>query len=381
MRRLSLLASTVLFLAPAFVQSAVADDLSSFDHASAAVHVLENKYHWSACHWYEPWTWGQLCQAGTWAPFPTLDWWNSANALSATVVYTALSLDPSYLPLIHDAFYSRHDSDYTARNFNDDEGWWALAWIDVYDLLARKQDSRSGAYLERAEFIFNDMAKYWDSTCGGGIWWQKKPESYKNAIANELFMSIAAKLYNRTNDQQYLAWYNAEYQWFFSQSKMYVPGKLIIDGLNPSCVVATADAWTYNQGVVLAGLVEMQDWDVAKSIATTTINSPEVTWNGVLTEYGDHAGHVCSGPDCPQFKGIFMRNLGVLERSLPDSDPAKAAYASFIQTTADSLWEHDRTGSDRAPVFGVNWTGPVSGDLDMKTQSSAVDALVAAMGL
>jgi predicted alpha-1,6-mannanase (GH76 family) len=65
-----------------------------------------------------------------------------------------------------------------------------LAWIDAYDL------TRNPQYLAIASSIFDDMSKGWDNVCGGGIWWGRD-SNYKSAIANELFLSVAAHLANR----------------------------------------------------------------------------------------------------------------------------------------------------------------------------------------
>ncbi|PYT96862.1 MAG: hypothetical protein DMG38_22065 [Acidobacteria bacterium] len=60
------------------------------------------------------------------------------------------------------------------NNYYDDEGWWALAWIAAYD------ETNSAQYLNMAERIFADMTTGWDSSCSGGIWWNKN-RTYKNA--------------------------------------------------------------------------------------------------------------------------------------------------------------------------------------------------------
>ena len=75
------------------------------------------------------------------------------------------------------------------NDYYDDEGWWALAWIAAYDLTKNQQ------YLSQAEAIFNDMnAVFGKTNCStnsggtGGIWWDR-PQTYVNAIANELFLA------------------------------------------------------------------------------------------------------------------------------------------------------------------------------------------------
>ena len=89
------------------------------------------------------------------------------------------------------------------NNFHDDDGWWALTWIKAYDL------TRDPKYLNMAVTIFGDMAVGeggWEDTfAGGGIYWARNkegpdgnpPAPYKNAIANELLMAVAARLHLR----------------------------------------------------------------------------------------------------------------------------------------------------------------------------------------
>ena len=88
---------------------------------------------------------------------------------------------------------------------------------------------------------------------------------------------------------------------------------------------------------------------------------------GILHEPGEPN----LGADGPQFKGIFVRNLRVLHDARPRTE-----FKEFIERNADSIWRN-RGDGDR---MGVSWSSPTK-EADAATQSSACDALVAALAV
>jgi predicted alpha-1,6-mannanase (GH76 family) len=315
--------------------------------------------------WYDPST----------GLYKTTGWWNSANGITALVDYARVSKSTEYNSILATTFTVAQKKNQGFLNkYYDDEGWWALAWIDAYDL------TRNKAYLAMAESIFADMAASWDDTCGGGIWWSKDKD-YKNAIANELFFSVAAHLVNRTSGatrRQYLEWGNREWKWFQGTGMINAKG-LINDGLNngkgrsagPACTNNGRTTWTYNQGVVLGGLAELSSANhdqglrqAAQKIAMAAITQL-VDSNGVLH---DPCEPKC-GADGVQFKGIFVRNLVLLNHSQP-----QAEYGAFVDKNADVLWK-----DARGPDFQLaeRWSGPFV-SANAASQTSALDVLVGA---
>jgi predicted alpha-1,6-mannanase (GH76 family) len=302
-------------------------------------------------------------------------WWNSANAITVLVNYSRATNSTQYASAIANTFNNANRANSTTNfinNYDDDEGWWALAWIDAYDLTG------NATYLTMAETIFANIATEWDTTtCGGGVWWSKSGGgTYKNAIANELFLSVAASLANRVSDPtqkaQYLAWAQHEWQWF-KDSGMINSQNLVNDGLtstNPNaCTNNGARTWSYNQGVILGGLVELYKADhdpallpQAQAIAMAAI-AKLTTSGGILSE-------PVSGNDLPQFKGIFVRNLMALYQAAPN-----AQYKTFVDANADSIWANDQ---GRNYEFGAVWQGPLD-SADATRQTSALDAIIAAV--
>lgn len=338
---------------------------------------------------------------GLW--IPSTGWWNSANCLTTIADLAVLSptvaaeaehdiyqntfvraqqynlqeqkeVGPNWMPWTYNGhhwpFFPKHwhhwprphKANGFLNDYYDDEGWWALAWIAVYDNTGDEQ------YLRTAESIFDDIAEAYDTTPCGGVWWDRN-NTYVNAIANELFLDVAAHLANRAgggglggyhgnggssskhDKAYYLDWAQKEWTWF-QASGMINDQNLINDGLdNATCENNGGTVWSYNQGVVLGGLAELSRATGDESyIATAKLIADAAIAN--LTDAEGILHDVCE-PDCggdgAQFKGVFARNLRILQEASPEE-----RYADFLLENADSIWANDRSNGAELSVV---WSG------------------------
>ncbi len=237
--------------------------------------------------------------------------------------------DRSYLEVIETTFTAaQREHAGFINTFFDDNGWWALAWVAAYDLTGDRR------YLAAAQAVFAHNLGGWDGTCGGGLWWNED-RRYKNAITNELFLTLAALLSQRVPaGGRYRDWALREWQWLRA-SGMIGPAGLVNDGLTAGCANNGGTTWTYNQGVILGGLAALHEitgdqgylrqGEVIADAALRALTSRR----GILAEPCEPSG--CDG-DQTQFKGIFVRYLHEFSRL-----SGKPAYRAFILANADSV--------------------------------------------
>jgi len=296
--------------------------------------------------------------------------WQSANALGATIDYMRASSSQDFLADLRETYRAHHGRDNFLNGYYDDEGWWALTWINAYDLTGHPD------YLSQAGDIFADMTGGWDGTCGGGIWWSKA-RHYKNAIANELFLRVAAELHERTpGDTAFAAWAEREWGWF-AGTGMLTGSHLVIDGLAGCKPDMGSPTWTYNQGMLIGALVSLARMTgqgpplaTAERIADAVMANPALSPRGILREPCEPAS---CGVDEPLFKGIFMKNLKLLADLVGQARagrPGGTSYRAYIRHNAIAVWSYDRHGDE----FGLSWSGPFD-SASTARQTSALDVL------
>jgi len=295
-------------------------------------------------------------------------WWNAANCLEALETVAAADNQLQYLGVLTNTFNLNNSGNFL-DGYYDDEGWWANAWIRGYDLTGNTN------FLKMAKTIFADMTNGWNSAnCNGGIWWNKA-ETYKNAIANELFILTAIRLHQRTpgdsGTDSYLYWATNGWAWF-QDSGMINSKYLINDGLT-NCANNDGSTFTYNQGVILGALT-----DLYKVTGTSNyLTEATAIAHGIITNLtvgadvlveASPCNPTCGGGDVPEFKGICMRYIAYLYDVTRDPQCYSVLYNS-----AHTLWSNDRTIFNQ---LGMSWEGPVDAE-DAARQSSALMAVAA----
>jgi rhamnogalacturonyl hydrolase YesR len=309
-------------------------------------------------------------------------WWNSAATLTAVVDFARASGTHDYDWVIARTFDRNKgvfaagtrssdaiEGDFISRAV-DDSAWWAIAWIDAYDYT---HDAR---YLDEAVTIADYVQQYWDTgTCGGGVWWDRE-RTYKNAVTNGQYLWLTTALHQRlAGDTVWLQRAKTSAAWYRA-SGLIGPAGLVNDGLTSSCANNGSTVWSYNQGLAIGGFTEL--WRstgdgsllaTARTLADAAIAGQPLTVGGVLTESCDVGSASCDDNQ-KQFKGIFVRNLADLA-----SATGAAAYRSYLQKQADTLWARDRTSLN---ALGERWAGTGPNQTDWRTQASALQALTAA---
>jgi predicted alpha-1,6-mannanase (GH76 family) len=329
--------------------------------------------------WYDPAT-------GLWDDM----WWNSANCLTTLAAFQAtnpaeLSFKERMRAIYESSFLgglaaSHPDlgkkSGSWINNLYDDEGWWALAWIKVFDVTGNQ------TYLSAAQDIYTDMKAGINNTSCGGLVWQRDTNLI-SSIENSLFLDVAAKLSLRVprDAESYLSDALTQHAWIFNQTALLAPTNLMPDGLNPTTCRPeySGRLLTYNQGATIGALVSLYQataktsngdeshLDLALTIARASIDHFSKPYAGILTEDCD--------PNCDttaaQFKGVFIRNLATLQQVRPRDD-----VRYFIHRNADSIWDNDR-GGGAGDRLGSAWAGPYK-DGEVSAMCSGLDGLVAA---
>lgn len=260
---------------------------------------------------------------------------------------------------------------YQKADYFDDILWWSLAYTRAYEIAVKRNDGFAANYfLQNAQSINDVVTKdaWTDDFCAGGVYWSRD-FSYKNAITNELYFVSSSRLAYLTKDSRFSDRAQKSLGWILSSGMIDQSDSLFVDGLDDDCH-PTGAKYTYNQGVILGGLVEYNRLypnaslislgnNIASSVAVHMTDA-----NGILME-----------PSCGDgalFKGIYTRYLRYF-LSLSQTSQS-ASLNQFLTNQTTSVWKNDR--DVRNGYFGKNWAGPYDYNFH-NLQIAAVDLFTA----
>jgi hypothetical protein len=354
-------------------------------------------------------------------------WWQSADELNALINYSQQTGSKAFLGDIADTFaYAPREALISPGpfldNYFDDDGWWGLTWLNAYELTG------NSGYLTTAESILTAIKSNkvnsgtgW-TACGGGVWQHTGSGATKDAIANEVYITLATRLYLDTGmkNQGYLTDAKQDWTWFQNAGNadhlkgsptsmiesMAGLGALILPDVGKlkagGCGVATTKVFlTLRQGQFLGALTDLyratgtqayltEAESVANCVTSLTCGGdstyaspPVLNPDGILTEPCGKNPYDCTvtGQDFLQYKGVFMEDLSCLNQVA-----SSTAYSDFIQANASAVYTDDQNPETTDPAtqnlnqFGFTWDRWSSAGINWATQGAALDALNASIG-
>lgn len=225
--------------------------------------------------------------------------------------------------------------------------WHGQFWVD--------------SFAQRSNDFWDYATQGWDTKlCNGGMTWNPRLETYKNAITNELYIAGSISMYqyfpgDRLNgtgslDPRHLQAAKDGYQWLTNVNMTNSQG-LFVDGFhinhnipgNTKCDQRDEMVYTYNQGVVLTGnrglfsvtgdpsyiedghkfvksVIAATGWDLQSGKPVDSLSSGKLPpWKG-LGRYGFMEDQCDASATCSQdsqtFKGIYFHHLTAFCRPL-----------------------------------------------------------------
>jgi hypothetical protein len=352
---------------------------------------------------------------GLWGYHIMPNWWQSALALWSLVRYLeqTKSTDPIYQSSImrlynHNVIRpNTHAPLDFANEFNDDTGWWGVAWLEAarYELYVRHDVADARKFLTVAEFDANFIMTAQKRICGGLQWGFGVPP---DTTTMSEFMHLTAGLYGLRmargvfHDTGKAGPWLLDSQWALSfmtrTGLINMKTGTLKDALFGKTCRPYGGALTYTPGEVAEALIQMglalhQPWyfkEADKFLRYAVNPGTGLVRHGILREHCEDNATNCTKKqsilDLPSYKGILVN-------ALADYDAAthSNAFRPFLIDQATAVVQHAILGGMstgcRTPstcLFGFYWSPPphlVSNapGATLGGQESGIEALTAVL--
>jgi len=228
------------------------------------------------------------------------------------------------------------------QKYYDDNEWLGLEFVDAYRTLG------DPAYLDKAKATFAFAISGWSTDLGGGIYWRENDTTTKNTCSNGPAAVLALKLYQETNEAEYLDWAVRILDWL---EPLKAPSGVYWDSISDAGTIDFR-TYTYNTGTVLhanalmyAITGEQTYLDGARALAEASIAH--------FMREDPQTGQLFY-PATPWFNAVLLRGYVALYHADPQHDPR---FIEMVRANLDYAWTHAR-GEDG--FVNPDWSGDAS---------------------
>ncbi|KAL3426415.1 cell wall glycosyl hydrolase [Phlyctema vagabunda] len=303
-------------------------------------------------------------------------WWEAGAFFGILVDYWYYTGDTTYNTITEQALLSQvgKNNDYMPENQtktegNDDQGFWGMAAMEAAEMNFQNPPEDEPQWLALAQGVFNTMVARWDeSTCGGGIRWQiftfNSGYNYKNSVANGCLFNIAARLARYTGNETYSDWAENIWDWMVGVELMSDTYQ-VFDGTSDTenCTSLDHIQWTYNAGIYLFGAAMMYNYTNGSDIWKTRVSGVLEASSVFFDDASIMREQACEGAgtdptvgncdnDQSSFKAYFSRWLAGTVKIAPFTRETIMPLLSKSAVAAAKQCSGGSTGQ----VCGLHWT-------------------------
>lgn len=218
--------------------------------------------------------------------------------------------------------------------YYDDNSWIGIAFLDAYKLHGKTSE------LEAAKLIFQLQEFGTQGTeklaHSGGVFWTQEPgNEYRATVSTAGAAQLGLKLYEHTNDKQYLEFAKRQFDWV--NENLRSTNGLYFDGMDKGGAIHK-EQYTYNQGLMLGDATllykatgDQKYLDQAQDIAKKSL---EYFTRGT----DENGGKLETFSKQPLFfNAVFFKNLMLLDSiaTNPEYRRALSDYASDVIQKVD----------------------------------------------
>ena len=267
-------------------------------------------------------------------------------------------------------FVAQFSDDWSGDTYDDDLMWATIAFTRAYTVTGTSE------WLTDAE---NNFATVWsrgyDTTYGGGIWWNVGDKTYKASASNWTFVIAGNLLYQITGNTTYQSEASTVYTWAHSTLYNSSTGE-VYDGYGTGGL--STGQYSYNYGVSVAADYFENDLTDANSTATYLMNnlySGTVGGINIMPNYGQ------GGTDGGGFNSIALRwvayayNHGAISNTnVLYWAQANVGLAWALRNSAGITWNNWLAATPETTQYSWDCSNSVVGMQDVPPGPSATAA-------